>query len=203
MLCEQRRPLLSEIYPMIRPRGGDFLYSAAEVKVMAEDIDAMRELADGFVFGCLTDEGDLDVAQNSELLLAARGKPCTLHRAIDVCKDPLKAATEAADLGFSRILTSGHEGTAGAGIAMIEKLQAAVGSRLVIMPGSGVTAANVAHIVERTGVSEVHSSCSNECESTMAYRDEKCVHKWRQTDRNLVKDVLAALQPLEKRKIQL
>ena len=99
----------TRLHVIIRPRGGDFLYSPIEVKAMLKDIEMAKQLkADGVVFGCLTAEGEIDLTIMQELMKAAQGLSVTFHRAFDVCRDPKKALEQIIALGCNRILTSGQ-----------------------------------------------------------------------------------------------
>jgi copper homeostasis protein len=148
------------IYAMIRPRAGDFVYSQLEIDVMRRDIDAARAAGlAGVVIGANRPSGALDAAALMGLIDHAAGLGVTLHRAFDLVPDFDSALELAIELGFVRILTSGGEATAIAGAATIRDLVAQAAGRISIMAGSGVTAANVAELVRRTGVAEVHGSC--------------------------------------------
>lgn len=97
-----------QIRSMLRPRGGDFLYTEDEIMLIAAQIETLRSAgSDGFVMGCLTAEGDLDKAALKPLLEAAQDCPVTLHRCIDVSRDPCKTYMDAMELGFDTVLTSG------------------------------------------------------------------------------------------------
>ncbi len=105
-----RRAIGIQLNVIIRPRGGDFLYTPAEMQTMLLDIEAAKAAgADGVVFGCLRADGTIDVERNAELMAAAGGLSTTFHRAFDVCRDPFEALEEIIALGFDRILTSGQE----------------------------------------------------------------------------------------------
>uniref|UniRef100_A0A069DQY7 Copper homeostasis protein cutC homolog n=1 Tax=Panstrongylus megistus TaxID=65343 RepID=A0A069DQY7_9HEMI len=147
------------IFPMIRCRGGDFVYSAEEMRIMADDIRIMKENgADGFVFGVLTGGNTLDKENCKMLLDVARPKPCTLHRAFDEtvnCADALETAVE---LGFTRILTSGQQKDAATGIGTINNLINQAKERIIVMPGAGITALNLEEILLQTNAKEFHGS---------------------------------------------
>jgi copper homeostasis protein len=148
------------VVAMIRPRGGDFRFSPAEEAVMARDIAAAREAGlAGIVLGA-SDAGDrLDAALLARLIEAAAPLPVTLHRAFDLAPDPHEALETAFALGFARILTSGGQPRAADGAAAIADLAARAAGRIAIMPGGGITAANAAGILRRTGAREIHASC--------------------------------------------
>ena len=154
----------TKLHVIIRPRGGDFCYSPAEIKIMAVDIDMANSLGvDGFVFGCLTPEGDVDTKAMRKLIKATKGKSITFHRAFDVCRDPLRAFEQIVSLGCDRLLTSGHERTAEEGIPLIRQLvdmrkTTRRGEEFIVMPGSGVNVENAARILKETGAKEIHGS---------------------------------------------
>ncbi len=164
----------TRLHVIIRPRGGDFLYSPLEQEIMLHDIRAARRAgADGVVFGCLTAEGDIDLPLMEKLLDAARGMSVTFHRAFDVCRDPEAALQQLAGLGIDRILTSGQEATAEEGIPLLRELVKQAGDRLRIMPGCGIHAGNIRRIAEATGAREFHFSGRSPVESGMAYRNAR------------------------------
>lgn len=201
-----RRGLKIGLQVIIRPRGGDFLYSASEMEVMREDIHIAKDLgADGVVIGCLTAAGDIDRVSTAELLALARPMNVTFHRAFDMCRDPLKALEELIALRVDRILTSGQEATCLEGLELIAALQKQAAGRIIIMPGGGITPRNVKRIVEGTGVSEVHLSARSSVESGMHYRNPRVFmggtlrpaeFNWKTTDQSAVRGVVEALKPL-------
>lgn len=174
-ICAARRLLeRTKLHVIIRPRGGDFLYSPLEQEVMLHDIRAAREAgADGVVFGCLTAEGDVDVPLARRMLAAAEGMSVTFHRAFDMCRHPREALEQLAGLGIARILTSGGEATAEAGIPLLRELVELAQGRIVIMPGCGVNAGNIRRIAEETGAREFHFSGRSSVESGMAFRNPR------------------------------
>ena len=144
---------------MIRPRGGDFLYTDDEVALMAEEIRLAREYgADGVVFGLLTPDGEVDETRTAQLVREAEGMEVTFHRAFDMTRDPLRALEAAVRSGCRRVLTSGGRNTA----------QAA--GRIEIMAGSGVGPSN-ARLLAATGVDALHFSARRERESGMRFRN--------------------------------
>ncbi len=148
------------IYPMIRPRNGDFVYDEADLDAIVRDIDATRDAGlAGVVIGANLSTGELDVDALSMLIAHAEGLGVTLHRAFDLTPDPFAALETAIDLGFERILTSGCALNAVAGAETIAKLVEQADGRIAILAGGGVNPSNVAELVARTGVTEVHGSC--------------------------------------------
>ncbi len=159
---------------IIRPRGGDFLYSEIEHKAMLKDIEAAREIGvDGVVIGCLTAEGDIDMVRNRELIEAAGDMSVTFHRAFDKCRDPKEALEQIIELGCDRILTSGQKPKAEQGVPLLKELVKQAGDRIIIMPGSGVNEDNISYIASETGASEFHLSARVPVQSGMTYRNEE------------------------------
>ena len=151
------------VVAMIRPRGGAFCYDAIETQQMLNDIDAVAAAGlQGVVLGASLPNGELDPATLERLLRRARdhGLPATLHRAIDLCPDLALATRLAIDLGFERILTSGGARSAPQGIDGLQRCFDAAGDRITIMPGAGIGPDNVAQLIARLPLREVHASCS-------------------------------------------
>lgn len=167
------RELLSiRLHVIIRPRGGDFLYTPLEQSIMLHDIDMARQLgADGVVFGCLTPDGDIDLPLMERLIKASEGMSVTFHRAFDMCRNPRKALEKIIALGCDRILTSGQQATAEKGISLLKELNVQADGRIIIMPGCGVNSDNIRKIAEETGASEFHFSGRSSIESKMNYRN--------------------------------
>lgn len=168
------RELLKEthLHVIIRPRGGDFLYSPIEQRIILKDIDLARKLgAEGVVFGCLTAEGDVDLPLMRQLMEAAEGMSVTFHRAFDVCRNPQQALEDIIGLGCHRILTSGQQPTAEQGIPLLKNLQQQADGRIILLAGCGVNETNIARIAQETGIHEFHFSAREQIESGMLYRN--------------------------------
>ena len=166
-----RQQLAIKLHVIIRPRGGDFLYTPLERQIMLKDIGMARMLgADGLVFGCLDRQGNVDVAFVKELVDASCGLATTFHRAFDMCRNPIEALEAIIDAGCSRILTSGQETTAEQGIPLLADLVKRAGNRIAIMPGSGVNEHNIRKIAEQTQAREFHFSGRGKLASVMEYR---------------------------------
>ncbi len=162
----------TRLHVIIRPRGGDFLYTELEQRIMLKDIDVARQLgADGVVFGCLTPDGEIDIPLMRRLMEAAEGMSVTFHRAFDVCCHPMQALKDIIDLGCSRILTSGGQATAEAGIPLLTDLQQVAQDRIALMAGCGVNETNIARIARETGIREFHFSARESIDSAMRYRN--------------------------------
>ncbi len=145
------------VFPMVRPRGGGFVYDATDVAVMRADLQLFQAMnAKGAVVGALTADGDVDEATIAALRGDARDMQLTFHRAFDVCRDPFAALDTLIRLGIDRLLTSGQRQTAWEGRMLIGDLVRAAAGRIIIMAGSGVNAANAVELVGVTGVTEVH-----------------------------------------------
>lgn len=170
----QRLTSKIDINVIIRPRGGDFLYTEAEIGSMLLDIELCKQSGvHGVVFGCLTKEGDIDVPLMRRLIETAAPLSVTCHRAFDVCRDPFRAMEELIDLGCDRILTSGQQSDAVKGIPMIKQLVERADDRIIIMPGCGVREENIALIEQETGAKEFHTSARSVLYSRMEYRNEQ------------------------------
>ncbi len=144
---------------MIRPRAGDFVFDEAEVAVMCDDIAAARATGlAGVVIGASLPDGRLDEPILARLLAVAAGLDVTLHRAVDLCPDPLAAVDIAMRLGIRRILSSGGATTAVAGAQVLAAMMDRAGSACTIMPGAGITPATLPHLMHLP-LREVHASC--------------------------------------------
>ena len=205
------RQLLQEtkLHIIIRPRGGDFLYSQLEQEIMLHDIKVARQLgADGVVFGCLTAEGNVDVPAMKKLMNAVGDMNVTFHRAFDMCRNPKEALEQIIELGCSRILTSGQEVNAVKGIPLLKELVEQADGRIIIMPGCGVNPNNILQIAEETGASEFHFSGRTSYESGMIFRNPKVsmggtvkIEEYQKdiTDPEIVKAALVALAEKDER----
>ena len=144
---------------LVRPRGSDFVFSAAEADTMLRDIELCREAgAAAVVIGALDSRGDVDMPLMRRLCDAASGMSVTFHRAFDVCADPLAAFEDVLALGCDRLLTSGHESDAFKGRFFIAELVERAAGRIIVMPGCGVRRSNIARIAADTGAVEFHAS---------------------------------------------
>ncbi len=158
-LAVARDRLRIPLYVLIRPRGGDFVYSPAEWELMQRDVELCVRLGcDGVVLGALDAHGSVDVAGCARLVAAAGPLGVTFHRAIDCAADPFIALDAVIDLGCERVLTSGQADSALAGAQVIAALVARSVGRIGVMAGAGVTAQVVSLLAEQTGVGEFHAS---------------------------------------------
>ena len=148
------------VMAMIRPRAGDFVWSAAEVEAMLAEIAAVRAAGlSGVVIGASRPDGTLDTDTLATLVRAADGLDITLHRAIDLTPDPIEALGTCRDLGIRRVLSSGGARTAVAGLDRLALMQASLPG-VTIMPGGGVGLATLPDLAARLTLTEVHASCS-------------------------------------------
>ena len=160
----------TRLHVIIRPRGGDFLYTPLEVERMEEDIRMCRQLGvDGVVIGCLKADGSIDIENNQRLKDAAGDMSVTFHRACDRWATPMLALEQLCELGIDRILTSGQQPTAEQGIDLLRKLNKAAAGRIKILAGCGVNENNISKIHEETGVNEFHFSARIPVKSHMQY----------------------------------
>lgn len=160
----------TRLHVIIRPRGGDFLYSDLEVERMAADIAVCRDLGvDGVVFGCLKADGTIDVEKNRYLMECSQGMSVTMHRAFDRAADPEQALEQIIALGFNRILTSGQQPKAIQGVDLLARLNRQAAGRIILMAGSGVTEQNIKEIRDVTGLNEFHFSGRESVPSAMQY----------------------------------
>jgi len=171
LISAVRRHIGIDLFVMIRPRGGDFLYSDLEFEVMREEIVHARRLgANGIVLGLLDGQGRVDVARTRTLVELAAPLPVTFHRAIDMTPDLVAALDDVISTGSVRILTSGGAPSVQHGMDEIARMVKAARGRIAIMPGGGVTPHNIAAIVAATGVTQFHSSARTAAPSSMSFR---------------------------------
>jgi len=173
-IAECRARLRIAVFVMIRPRGGDFLYSDVEYDVMRRDIAHARTLgADGVVLGLLEADGRVDVERTRALVQAARPLSVTFHRAFDVARDPEAALDSLVGLGIDRVLTSGQAPTAPEGAVLIAHLVRRAAGRIGILPGCGIDETNVRELVAQTGAREVHVRGTSPVRTRMAHRNPR------------------------------
>lgn len=154
-----RETFTVSLYPIIRPRGGDFLYTKEEFEVMLQDIKLCKQLGcDGLVIGLLNMDGSIDIARTAQLIEIAYPLGVTFHRAFDRCKDPFTALEQLIEIGCERILTSGQQPSVVDGVDLVAELNRIADERIIIMPGSGVRKENIKMLAEKTGCTEFHSS---------------------------------------------
>jgi copper homeostasis protein len=170
MIKKCREQFSVQLFPIIRPRGGDFLYNDEEFDIMFGDVRLCKELGcDGVVIGLLKSDGRIDRSRTAKLVELAYPMEVTFHRAFDRCRDPFEALEQLIDMGCQRILTSGQQPAAPEGAELIAQLVKSADERIIIMPGSGVRPDNIAELARVTGAREFHSSLRDKEKSRMDF----------------------------------
>lgn len=155
---------------IVRPRGGDFLYSDIEYEIIKNDVELIKSLKiNGIVVGFLTADGEIDLEKTKEIADLAYPMELTFHRAFDMCKNPLVALEQLKKIGVKRILTSGAKNTVLEGIELIAKLVKQANNEIIIMPGSGINKNNLNKIIFKTKALEYHSSAKTLEHSKMTF----------------------------------
>lgn len=167
-----RQQVSIDLYALIRPRSGDFLYSAFEFEIMKADILKCKELGyNGVVIGLLTPDGSIDVERTKSLVELASPMGVTFHRAFDSCNNFEEALEDVISCGCERILTSGLKNTAIEGSDVLKKLLDLAAGRIIIMPGSGIKASNIKFLKELVPAKEWHASAKTTSVSNMEYHN--------------------------------
>lgn len=162
LLRAARERVSVPIFSMVRPRAGNFFYSADEFSEMKRDVATAQELRmDGIVLGLLRADGQIDIQRTQELVERARPLPVTFHRAFDECVDLRKSLEDVIDTGAARLLTSGGKRVATEALKMLGELVRIAGERLIVMPGSGLHAGNIREVVRKTEAREFHAGLSS------------------------------------------
>jgi copper homeostasis protein len=165
-----RKKTQTELYPIIRMRGGDFLFSEEEFDVMLHEVEACKSAGcDGVVIGMLLPDGRVDKINSARLVEKAYPMGVCFHRAFDWTRNPFEALEDILEIGCERILTSGQQPTAILGAGLIKDLLIQAEGRIQIMPGSGIRAANIIDLKNETGASQFHSSARTLKKSSMEY----------------------------------
>lgn len=172
------------IHVMLRPRGGDFLYSEAEFACMLDDVSTFREIGvAGIVTGCLTSSGEIDEMRMTAL--AERAKPLSFnsHRAFDMTNDPFDALEALIRCGVERVLTSGQKATASDGADLIAALVDRAGGRIVVVGCGDLNPQNIADVLARTRVKEMHFIALKTTHSLISYRNKHITIRVEDLDR--------------------
>jgi copper homeostasis protein len=157
-----RQAISIDLFVIIRPRGGNFVYTQQEFEVMRHDIAHAQSLgANGVVLGILTSDHRVDTERTRQLVELAHPLSVTFHRAFDLCTDLDLALEDVISCGADRILTSGGSQDALQGANRIARLRHAAANRIRIMAAGGVRASNLAHLVRHTAVLDVHTSLNS------------------------------------------
>ena len=170
MISQCKKVLAIQVFPIIRSRGGDFLYTDEEFEVMKADILIAKNLGcEGVVIGILKPDGSIDTERCTELIATARPMQVTFHRAFDRCNNLEKGLEDIISLGCERVLTSGGEINATDAIPVLASIVEQAGDRISIMIGSGVNEENVSDLARQTGAKQFHSTAKIPKRSGMAY----------------------------------
>jgi len=165
-----RKKIEIELYPIIRIRGGDFLFSEEEFDIMLHEVEACKSAGcEGVVIGMLLPDGRVDKKNSSRLVEKAYPMGVCFHRAFDWTRNPFEALEDVISIGCERILTSGQQPTAILGAPLIKDLVVKADGRIQIMPGSGVRAENITDLKNETGATQFHSSARISRKSSMEF----------------------------------
>jgi copper homeostasis protein len=194
-----RETLQIALFPIIRPRGGDFFYTDAEFELMKADVKICKELGcDGVVIGILNADGTVDTKRCKQLVAMAYPLGVTFHRAFDRVKDAAKTLEDIIETGCERILTSGLQPTAIEGAETIAALIKQAAERIIIMPGSAVRAGNIIELATNTGAVEFHTSARMHVNSKMDYVNKAMKEDLKSVaaDEEEIKNIMANLKSL-------
>jgi copper homeostasis protein len=159
IIQQGREHLTIDIYVMIRPRGGNFVYSEVELNQMKSDIDNIKKLGvNGFVFGILNEDKTINIEQNKALVELAKPFPCSYHRAFDAVSNYKQALEDVIACGFSTLLTSGTFSNVMEGKEVLKKLVEQAKNRIEIMPGGGLRSTNISELNQIVNANWYHSS---------------------------------------------
>ena len=162
------------LYPIIRPRSGNYFYDNDEFEIIKKDIEMCRELGcDGISIGAQKINGEIDVERLKQIVELAGPMGVTCNRAFDVAPDPFQALEQIIEAGCERILTSGQETAAPDGASLLAKLVQQAAGRIIIMPGAGVKSGNIRQLMEQTGAREFHSSARKAAPNPLTYINQK------------------------------
>ena len=185
------------LFPIIRPRGGDFLYSDNEFEIMKTDVQLCKEIGcEGVVIGILLADGTVDKKRCRQLIDIASPLSVTFHRAFDRTVDPFKAMEDIISIGCDRILTSGQQPTVKEGMQLLHDLVKQANNRIIIMPGSGVRADNIVALANKTSAVEFHTSARITADSKMEFINENMNEQLTSvaTDGNEIKNIIELLK---------
>lgn len=200
-LIKSIRELDIKLNVLIRPRGGDFLYTDFEYEIMKQDIHICGKLGcDGVVIGVLNPDGTIDKDRNRELIRIAHtySMSVTFHRAFDRTNDLFRALEDVIGLKCDRILTSGGYDSALKGAEILLNLKRQAGNKIIIMPGAGITPQNACELIEKTEAAEIHGTFRSKYNSEMLYRNTELSNQdeeytYLKTDYNKIKTVILSI----------
>jgi copper homeostasis protein len=191
-----REKLKVPLYPIIRPRSGDFLFNDEEFEIMMNDVALCRQIGcDGVVIGMLNPDATIDKKRCGKLVQLAYPLGVTFHRAFDYLRNPQQGLEDIIEIGCERILTSGQQPTAMEGWELIAQLIQQAADRITIMPGSGIRSYNIIELEQKTKAEEFHSSARTQSNSEMHFvnlnlKDDNSVVT---TDENEIKKMISLL----------
>lgn len=199
LAVEKLKPSGTDVFVLIRPRSGDFMYSDIELEVMQRDILFCKEHGvDGVVIGLLTTDDQIDVENTARMADLAQPMQVTFHRAFDFVADPFEALEQIVGMGIQRILTSGQKSSALEGSDLIRQLIETAKNRIIIMPGGGITSANIEAVFAKTGAKEFHLSAKKRMKHPgRIHAVENLDDGYFLTDREEVAKVVGILKMLE------
>lgn len=165
-----RERISIKLYPILRPRCGNYYYDADEIEILKQDIAVCKELGcDGISIGVQKIDGQIDVERLREFVELAYPMKVTCNRAFDATPDPFKALEDIIDAGCERILTSGQKSGAPEAGEILGQLVKAAGDRIIIMPGAGIRASNIKKLMEESGAKEYHGSVRKATVNPMSF----------------------------------
>jgi copper homeostasis protein len=183
-----------DLYPIIRPRAGNFLYDQEEMEVIRKDIAICKELGcNGISVGVLLSNAEIDKERLKRIVDWAHPMKVTFHRAFDFTPDPLRSLEDIIECGCERILTSGQETVAVDGLDTLAKLVKSAAGRIIIMPGAGIRASNIERVVRKTGASEYHTSARQKMSNKAILRRSELMYLGHAylTDEDEVRDIIS------------
>ncbi len=170
MIKTVRKHINLQMFVIIRPRGGDFLYTHDEFEAMCNDIlEAKKNGADGIVSGALTADGEIDIEKTKKMVELTYPLPFTFHRAFDMCNNSNEALEQLIEIKVSRILTSGQKQSAESGADLLSEIVKQADERITIMPGAGINVNNIIPLIKKTKATEYHFSGKKSFPSNMVY----------------------------------
>lgn len=167
-----REKIAIQLYPIIRPRAGDYLYDDDEYAIMKRDIEICKQLGcDGISIGIQEKNGEIDTERMKRVAELAYPMGVTCNRVFDRTPDPFKALEDLINCGCERVLTSGQKSAAPDAIDVLRKLVQQSNGRIIIMPGAGVRASNIELLIRETGATEVHTSARKIIQSSSTHQN--------------------------------
>lgn len=196
-LVQAKKNISIPVFPIIRPRGGDFVYTKSEFAAIKEDVAICKKLHfEGIVVGFLDEKGDVDIQKLKTIVKLAKPMQITFHRAFDRTRKPLKALEQIIDCGCNRILSSGQYPRVSEGIDNIRILIEKADKRIIIMPGSGLNSQNVREIAIQTNAVEFHTAARKTFVNVQAYSPKTMEEQASYTtvDQKEIRKILKALK---------